>query len=276
VFVALLTLGVPYAYLWALWVALVDFLPVIGGALAGIPTVLFAAAHSLMAGLVVLVVFVIYTLVENHLLNPLIMSRTVRISPLLVLVSILVGAPIGGWIGGLFGGFAAGLLAIPAAGAIQAIVRETWMTNGPADICEWRNGQGITVPGDDPVYDRWFTDHNATSAFQRQDFYPYGIAADPVGAAARLTTCAPDSPSPQLPKEPGRKAAPRKRQRRVIRPLSITTRTEWVISTDAESVTLWPCLRPSPSAAWTVARPGLGRRWWRRHGRCSPRVTRPK
>jgi predicted PurR-regulated permease PerM len=128
VFVTLLTLGVPYAYLWALWVALVDFLPMIGGALAGIPTVLFAATHSLTAGIVTLVVFVIYTLVENHVLNPLVMSRTVKISPLLVLVSILVGAPIGDWIGGIFGGFAAGLLAIPIAGAIQAIVREARMT----------------------------------------------------------------------------------------------------------------------------------------------------
>jgi predicted PurR-regulated permease PerM len=113
--------------LWALWVALVDFLPLIGGALAGIPTVLFAAAHSLTAGIVTLIVFLIYTFVENHVLNPLIMSRTVRISPLLVLVSILVGAPIGDWIGGLFGGFVAGLLAIPIAGAVQAIVRETRM-----------------------------------------------------------------------------------------------------------------------------------------------------
>ena len=43
VFVTLLLLGVPYPFLWALWVALVDFLPMIGGALAGIPTVLFAA-----------------------------------------------------------------------------------------------------------------------------------------------------------------------------------------------------------------------------------------
>src|SRR6266567_8454364 len=38
VFVTLLILGVPFALLWALWVALVDFLPMIGGALAGIPT----------------------------------------------------------------------------------------------------------------------------------------------------------------------------------------------------------------------------------------------
>jgi predicted PurR-regulated permease PerM len=37
VFVTLTVLGVPFALLWALWVALVDYLPMVGGALAGIP-----------------------------------------------------------------------------------------------------------------------------------------------------------------------------------------------------------------------------------------------
>ena len=131
VFVTLLVLGVPFPLLWALWVALVDFLPMIGGALAGIPTVLFAAAHSLTAGIVTLVVFLAYTQIENHVLNPVIMSRTVRISPLLVLVSILVAASLGSWIGGLFGGFVAALLAIPAAGAAQVIVTEIWRETAP-------------------------------------------------------------------------------------------------------------------------------------------------
>jgi len=131
VVVALLILGVPFPILWALWVALVDFLPMIGGALAGIPVVLFAFTHSVPAGIVTLVVFLVYTQVENHVLNPLIMSRTVRINPLLVLVSILVGASIGSWVGGLFGGFVAALLAIPLAGALQVIVREIWLSTAP-------------------------------------------------------------------------------------------------------------------------------------------------
>jgi predicted PurR-regulated permease PerM len=131
VFVTLMVVGVPFAGLWALWVALVDFLPMIGGALAGIPTVLFALTHSFTAGLVTLIVFLIYTQFENHVLNPIIMSRTVRISPLLVLISVLVGASIGSWIGGIFGGFVAALLAIPAAGAFQVIVREAWRLSGP-------------------------------------------------------------------------------------------------------------------------------------------------
>jgi predicted PurR-regulated permease PerM len=130
VFVALLLVGVPFPFLWALWVALVDFLPMIGGALAGIPTVLFALAHSLTAGIITLVVFLVYTQIENHILNPVIMSRTVRINPLLVLMSILIAASIGSWIGGLFGGFVAALLAIPAAGAVQVIVAELWRVTG--------------------------------------------------------------------------------------------------------------------------------------------------
>jgi predicted PurR-regulated permease PerM len=103
----------------------------IGGALAGIPTVLFAAAHSLTAGIITLIVFVIYTQVENHILNPVIMSRTVKVNPLLVLLSILVGASIGSWIGGIFGAFVAALLSIPAAGAIQVLVREIWLSTAP-------------------------------------------------------------------------------------------------------------------------------------------------
>ena len=85
---------------------------------------LFASTHSLTAGIVTLVVFLVYTQIENHVLNPIVMSRTVRVNPLLVLVSILVGASIGSWIGGIFGGFVAALLAIPCAGAIQVLVRE--------------------------------------------------------------------------------------------------------------------------------------------------------
>ena len=134
VFVTLLVLGVPFPFLWALWVALVDFLPMIGGALAGIPTVLFAAAHSLTAGIVTLVVFLVYTQVENHVLNPIVMSKTVKVNPLLVLVSILVGASIGSWIGGIFGAFVAALLAIPAAGAIQVLVREAWQSTAAPGV----------------------------------------------------------------------------------------------------------------------------------------------
>jgi len=133
VYLTLLLLGVPYALIWGLWVALVDFLPTIGGALAGFPTVLFAFGTSVFAGVVTLVVFLAYTQLENHVLNPLVMSRTVRINPLLVFVSVMIGAEMGSWVGGLLGGFIAVLIAVPAAGSIQVIVQEYWRSSGEAD-----------------------------------------------------------------------------------------------------------------------------------------------
>jgi predicted PurR-regulated permease PerM len=150
VLATLLLLGVPFPFLWALWVALVDFLPMIGGALAGVPTVLFAAGHSLTAGIVTLVVFLIYTQIENHVLNPVIMSRTVKVNPLLVLVSILVGASLGSWIGGIFGGLVAALLAIPTAGAIQVMLREVWgatATGGPGRARDPETPPAAAAPG---------------------------------------------------------------------------------------------------------------------------------
>jgi predicted PurR-regulated permease PerM len=148
VFATLESLGVPFPVLAALWVALVDFLPMIGGALAGIPIVLFAATQSMTAGVVTLIVFMLYTQIENHVLNPIVMSKTVRISPLLVLISVLVGASVGDWVGGLFGGFVAGLLAIPAAGALQVIVKQAWRITGqPGPEPEPGPGPG---PGPEP------------------------------------------------------------------------------------------------------------------------------
>ncbi len=126
IFITLFTLSVPFAILFAIWVALVDFIPQIGGALAGIPTVLFAVVHSLTAGIITAIVFVVYSLVENHVLNPIIMSRTVKINPLSVFVAILVGAEIGSWVGGIFGGFVGVLLAVPGAATIHVLFREIW------------------------------------------------------------------------------------------------------------------------------------------------------
>jgi predicted PurR-regulated permease PerM len=131
IFFTLLALGIPFPLLWALWVALVDFLPQVGGALAGIPTVLFALGHSLTAGIITAAVFIAYQQVENHVLNPVIMSRTVKVNPLLILVSVLVGASIGDWVGGFFGSFVAALISIPVAGAIQIVTRELWQATGP-------------------------------------------------------------------------------------------------------------------------------------------------
>jgi predicted PurR-regulated permease PerM len=122
--VTLAILGVPFALLLGAFVALVDLLPLVGGLLAGVPVVVIAAIHSVPAGIVMLVVFLVYQQIENHVLNPVIMSRTVRLNPFWVLLAVLVGAALGGKIGSDLGTFVGALIGIPFGGALQVVVRE--------------------------------------------------------------------------------------------------------------------------------------------------------
>jgi predicted PurR-regulated permease PerM len=114
--VVLLVMGVPYAVALGLLVAVLDLIPLAGATVAGIIVCLVAFLHSIPAGIVVLVFFVLYQQLENHFLQPVIYGRTVQLSPLVVLVSVLVGAELAGILGAL--------AAIPVAGTIQVIVRD--------------------------------------------------------------------------------------------------------------------------------------------------------
>jgi predicted PurR-regulated permease PerM len=111
----LLVTGVPYALALGLVVAVLDLIPLAGATLAGILIVTVAAlANGLTAAIVVGVFFVVYQQLENHLLQPLVYGRTVELSPLAVLISVLIGAEVAGVLGALS--------AIPVAGAIQILL----------------------------------------------------------------------------------------------------------------------------------------------------------
>ena len=133
VLVTLLILGVPFALLIGLWVALVAMIPLVGGLIAGVPSVIIALLHSPTAGVVMAIVFVGFQLVENHFLYPVVMARTVQMNPLWVLLSVLVGANLGGVFGSTLGALTGALVAIPVGGAIQVISREIWQRTVATD-----------------------------------------------------------------------------------------------------------------------------------------------
>jgi predicted PurR-regulated permease PerM len=114
----LLIMGVPYAVALGLIVAVLDLIPLAGATIAAILIGIVAFLHSVPAGIVVVVFFILYQQLENHLLQPVIYGRTVQLSPLAVLISILVGAELAGIIGAL--------AAIPVAGSIQVVVND-WL-----------------------------------------------------------------------------------------------------------------------------------------------------
>ena len=117
-FVALLILDVPFHGVLALWVGFADLIPLVGATLGAVPAVLVAFLNSTTDGIAVLIFFIAYQQFENHVLQVQIMARTVQINQLVVLVSVLVGVELFGLLGAL--------LAIPAAGVIQVIVRDLW------------------------------------------------------------------------------------------------------------------------------------------------------
>jgi predicted PurR-regulated permease PerM len=112
--IVLLIMGVPYAVALGVLVAILDLIPLAGATLAAIIVSTVAFIHSIPAGIVVLIFFIVYQQVENHLLQPLVYSRTVRLSPLAILISVLIGAKLAGILGAL--------AAIPMAGTIQVLL----------------------------------------------------------------------------------------------------------------------------------------------------------
>jgi predicted PurR-regulated permease PerM len=112
--VVLLILDVPYAVALGLLVAILDLIPLAGATLAAIIVGTVAFLTSLPAGIIVLAFFILYQQLENHVLQPLVYSRTVQLSPLAILVSVLIGAKIAGVLGAL--------AAIPVAGTIQVLL----------------------------------------------------------------------------------------------------------------------------------------------------------
>ena len=110
--------GVPYPEVLALWVAFADMIPLVGATLGAIPSVAIAFLHSVPAGIAAIVFFVLYQQFENNVLQVTVMARTVKVNPLGIFVSVLIGVELFGLLGAL--------LAIPAAGVIQVVVRDIW------------------------------------------------------------------------------------------------------------------------------------------------------
>ena len=128
--IVLAIMGVPYAIALGLVVGILDLIPLAGATIAAIIVGAVAFLHSVPAGIVVVVFFIVYQQVENHVLQPVVYGRTVQLSPLAVLISVLIGAELAGVLGAL--------AAIPVAGSLQVVFLD-WLRH--------RRSQPLAEPG---------------------------------------------------------------------------------------------------------------------------------
>ena len=115
-YMVLVITGVPSPVALALVVMVTDLVPVIGATLGAIVVSAVAFAHDVRVGIIVAVFYLIYQQVENYVLYPRIMKRSVDVSPAVTIIAVLVGGSLMGILGAL--------LAIPTAAAIQLIMLE--------------------------------------------------------------------------------------------------------------------------------------------------------
>lgn len=110
-------LKIKYALLLGCLAGLLSFIPMIGPVVAAIPAIIIGLSKSAVVGLAVLGLYlVIFTIIENFILIPILMKKAVDLNSALIILVILIGAKIAGTGGAI--------LAIPAAAILAVLVEE--------------------------------------------------------------------------------------------------------------------------------------------------------
>jgi predicted PurR-regulated permease PerM len=108
--------GVPYPVLLAAFVGLMDLIPIVGSTVAGIVVALVALTVSWPVALGTAAFYIVYRNLEDYLITPKVMRRTVQVSGLVTVIAVLIGGALLGIIGAL--------IAIPIAAAVKLVLEE--------------------------------------------------------------------------------------------------------------------------------------------------------
>ena len=115
-YIGLSLLGIPYALPLAILAGLLEIIPNIGPITASIPGIIIGLSISPVTGLAVGALALLIQQLENYVLVPKIMEKSVGVSPLIILLALAIGFRIAGVIGAI--------LAVPATITIQILASE--------------------------------------------------------------------------------------------------------------------------------------------------------
>jgi len=108
-----------YAVALAAVVTLLDVIPMIGATLGAVIVCAIGFATDLKTGLACVIFYVAYQQLENYVIYPRVMQRSVNVPGQVTVIAALIGAALLGVVGAL--------LAIPTAAAVLLLVRELWV-----------------------------------------------------------------------------------------------------------------------------------------------------
>jgi predicted PurR-regulated permease PerM len=118
VFLFIVGLG-SYAVALAMVVAVLDVVPMVGATMGAVIVCAIAFATDIRTGVIAVIFYIAYQQIENYVIYPKVMSRSVEIPGALTVVAALVGGTLLGVVGAL--------LAIPTAASILLLVKEVFL-----------------------------------------------------------------------------------------------------------------------------------------------------
>ena len=96
VYVGLSFMDIKFALILGFLAAILEIVPMVGPVLAAIPAIFLAFLQSPALGLWMIVFYIIIQQLENHILVPIVMGRTVGLNPVVVIVALLIGQQLAG------------------------------------------------------------------------------------------------------------------------------------------------------------------------------------
>lgn len=99
VFIGLSLFGIKYALLLGIVAMALEIIPIVGPVISAIPGVILAFIQSPAMGLWILVFYVVVQQMENHILTPVILGKSLGLNPVTVIIAILIGGKMAGIIG---------------------------------------------------------------------------------------------------------------------------------------------------------------------------------
>lgn len=112
--IVLLILGIPYALSLAAIVGILGLIPIIGASIGAVVVIIAGLVQGVPEAVILAIYYIVYQQVENNFIQPTVQSKSLGMSPLLILVSVVIGINLAGILGGL--------IAIPIAGCLRVLV----------------------------------------------------------------------------------------------------------------------------------------------------------
>jgi predicted PurR-regulated permease PerM len=140
-FAALILIGVPFAAALAFMVAILDLIPTIGALIAAVLASAVAAFSGVPELIATAAFFLVYQQVENYLIQPRVMGKTVEMSAPVVILAVTIGGSLLGVVGAL--------LAIPTTAIIKVVFRQLYLEERIEEVKRRDSGEATAV-GESP------------------------------------------------------------------------------------------------------------------------------